>query len=47
MRLTWGSEPRLGAGALMATLLMMLNGLLAAAYELNPNSTCTLRPALT
>lgn len=31
----------------MATLLMMLNGLLAAAYELDPNSTCALRLTLT
>lgn len=43
MRLTWGSEPRLGAGALMATLLMMLNGLFAAAYELDPNSTSSIK----
>ncbi|KAI8722134.1 Mannan endo-1,6-alpha-mannosidase [Fusarium sp. LHS14.1] len=42
MRLTWGLEPRLGAGALMATLLMMFNGL-AAAFELDPNSTSSIK----
>ncbi|KAM0414621.1 hypothetical protein ACHAPT_013540 [Fusarium lateritium] len=42
MRLTWGSEPRLSAGALMATLLVMLNGL-AVAFELDPNSTSSIK----
>ncbi|KAM5346783.1 hypothetical protein ACJ41O_009788 [Fusarium nematophilum] len=39
MRLTWRSEPRLGAAAgLIASLLLTLNSF-AAAYQLDPNST--------
>ncbi|KAM0556845.1 hypothetical protein ACHAPJ_005517 [Fusarium lateritium] len=38
MRVTWGSEPRLGAGGLIAALLLTLNRF-TVAYQLDPNST--------
>lgn len=35
---TWGSEPRLSFGGLVATLMLALSSF-ANAYDLNPNST--------
>ncbi|KAF4973478.1 hypothetical protein FSARC_247 [Fusarium sarcochroum] len=42
MRLTWKSEPRLGAGGLITALVLTLNRF-TVAYQLDPNSTSSIK----